>query len=64
MISKNHRKVCRTLNDIAHSLILISTITGCGSISAFASLIGIPIGITYSAVGLKNCVITEAIKKI
>ena len=44
-----------------HFLILISTITGC--ISAFASLLGIPIGITSSAVGLKTSAITEEIKK-
>ena len=33
------------------------------SISAFASLVEILIGITSSAIGLKNCVITAAIKK-
>ena len=41
---------------------LISEINGCVFISAFASLIGIPIGITNSAVGLKICVITAGIK--
>ena len=35
----------------------------CVSISTFASLFGIPIGITNSAVGLKNCAITAGIKK-
>ena len=33
------------------------------SISAFASLVEIPIGLTISAIGLKICVITVAIKK-
>lgn len=33
------------------------------SISAFASVIGIPVGITGSAVRLKVCVITAWIKK-
>ena len=42
---------------------VISTITGCVSISAFASLVGIPIGVTSSATGLKICVITAGIKK-
>ena len=37
--------------------------TGCISISAFASLLGIPIGITSSAIGLKICAITAGIKK-
>ena len=44
-MSKKHKKVCRVLNYIGHSLIVISTITGCVSVSAFASLVGIPIGI-------------------
>ena len=35
LISKNHKKVCKILNYIEQSLILISTITGCISISAF-----------------------------
>ena len=56
------KKVCTTLNYIKHSLILIPTITGCVSVSAFASLVGILIGITSSAVGIKIYVITAAIK--
>ena len=62
-MSKNHKKFCRVLNHIGSILILISTVTGCGSISAFASLVGILIEITSSAVGLKICVITAGIKK-
>ena len=54
MISKKHKKICTNLNYIEHFLILASTITGCISISAFASLIGIPIEITSSAIGLKS----------
>ena len=42
LMSKKHKKVCKTLNYIEHFLILASTITGCISIFAFASLIGIP----------------------
>ena len=63
LISKNHKKVCTTLNFIENVPILGSAITGCVSISAFASLVGIPIGITSSAIGLKTCAITAAIKK-
>ena len=37
--------------------------TGYVSISAFASLGGIPIGIASSRVGLKICVVTPGIKK-
>ena len=63
LISKKHKKVCATLNYIKHFLILGSTVTGSVSISVFASLVGIPIGITSSAIGLKIFVITAAIKK-
>ena len=48
---------------IEHFLILASIITGCISISAFTSLIGIPIGITIFAVGLKVFSIAGGIKK-
>ena len=53
LMSKKHKKVFTSLNHIEHFLILSSTITGCISISAFTFLIGIPIGITSSAIGLK-----------
>ena len=52
LISKKHKKAYTTLNYIEHFLALCSTITGYVSISAFASLVGITIGITSSAVGL------------
>ena len=51
LMSQKHEKVCRILNDIEHSLIAISTITGCVSLSAFASLVGILIGIASSTIG-------------
>ena len=50
LISKKHEKVCTAVNYIEHFLILASAITGCLSISAFASLVGIPIGISNSAI--------------
>ena len=37
LMSKKHKIVDRVLNYIEHLLILISTVTGCVSISAFAS---------------------------
>ena len=61
-MSKKHKKVCTTLNYIEHFLILASTITGCISITAFTSLLGIPIGITSYAIGLKISAITAGIK--
>ena len=63
MISKKHKKVCTTLNYIIHFLILGSTIPGCVSISAFASLVGIPIGIVSSVIIIKVCALTAGIKK-
>ena len=62
-MSKKHKKICTTLNYIENFLVLGSTISGCVSISAFASLVGIPIGITSSAIGLKIYAITPAIIK-
>ena len=60
---RNHKKVCTTLNYFEQFLILPSTITGCISISAFASLLGVPIGITSSVIGLKICAVAAGIKK-
>ena len=47
------KNVCISLNYIEHFLIQGSTITGCVSTTAFSSLVGIPIGNTRSAIGLK-----------
>ena len=57
------KKVSTTLNYIEHFLFLGSTITGCISISLFASLVRIPIGITSVTIGLKICAIIAGIKK-
>ena len=54
-MSKKHKKVCATPNYMKHFLILANAITRCASISSFASLVGIPIGIASSATGLKIC---------
>ena len=62
LMSRKHKNVSTTLSYIEHFLILASVITGCISISVFASLIGIPIGIMRSAIGLKICAIAAGIK--
>ena len=62
-MSKRDKKVCATLNYIEHIIILVSTITRCILISAFASLIGIPIGITRYSIGLKIYAIAAAVYK-
>ena len=47
------KKICRVFNYISQSFIVFSIITGCVSISDFASLVGIPIAITSSAIPLE-----------
>ena len=49
-MSKKHKKVCTTINFVKHFLILSFKITECITISVFAYLVGIPIGITRSAI--------------
>ena len=61
-MGKKHKKVCKTLNYIEHFLLLSFTIIGCISVSAFGSLLGIPIGITNSVIRLKICAIAAGIK--
>ena len=63
LISKKPKMICKILNYIEHLLILASKVGGCVSISAFATLVGIPVGITSSAVGMKICAIITVIKK-
>ena len=48
---------------VEHLFILVSTVTVCVSVSAFASLVCVPVGITSFAVGIKICAMTEGIKK-
>ena len=62
-MNEKYKKTCKYLNYIQHLLILASTVTGCVSISAFASLVCVPVGITSSAVGLNTCAIIAGIKK-
>ena len=51
-MSKKHKDACTTLNYIELFLIFSSAITGCVSVAAFASVLGI---ITNSAIGLNIC---------
>ena len=51
-MSKKQKNVRTTLNYIEDFLILASTITRCVTISTFASLVGIRIGIMSSPIGL------------
>ena len=38
LMSENYKKTCKYLTYVEHLLILVSTVTNCVSISAFASL--------------------------
>ena len=58
----NRNELMSILNYIEHFVILASTITGCVSVSSFASLVVIPIGITIPAIGLRICAITAGTK--
>ena len=51
LMSMKYKKVCSILNYTQNFPILASTVTGCISISDFASLLGTPIGVTSYAVG-------------
>ena len=63
LMSKKQEKVCTTLIYTEHFLVLASTITGFVFTATFASLIGIPLGITNSAITFKICATTAGIKK-
>ena len=62
-MSKKHKKISLVLNYIENLLILIAILIGSVSISAFAPLVFIPIGITSPAIGLNFFVITARIKE-
>ena len=54
--------MCRTLNYFEHFIFFFSAVTGCVSISSFASSIVVPVSIACSAVRLKICLIFAGIK--
>ena len=61
LMSEKYKKTCKYLNYVEHLLILALTSTSCVSVSTFASLVCVPVGITSSAVGIKICAITAGI---
>ena len=63
LMSEKHKKTCKYLNYVEELLILVSTVTGCVSISAFALLVCVPVGITSSAVEIKIRATTVGTKK-
>ena len=63
LMSEKYKKTCKYLNYVENLLTLASTVTGCVSVSAFASLVRDPVGIVSSAIGIKICAVTAGIKK-
>ena len=59
LMSEKRTKTCKYLNHVEHLTFLASEITGCVSVSAFTSLVAVPVGTTSSAVGLKICLILQ-----
>ena len=60
-MGQKHKKVFRPLNYFESVLAFVFTISGCVSISAFASLVGVSVSIVSSMI--KNFTITAVIKK-
>ena len=63
LVNKKHKKMHTAFNYAVNLLILPSAVGDCVSISAFALLLGIHLGLTSSAVWLKICAMTARIKK-
>ena len=54
--------MCRNLIYFKHFFVFVF-VSGCVSFSAFASLIGVPVGIASSAVDIAICATTAGVKK-
>ena len=61
LMSGKYKNTCKYLNYVEHLLNVVSTVTGCLSISRFDSLVTIPVGIASSTVGIKIWAITAGI---
>ena len=59
LLSEKYKKTCKYLSFVEHLLILASAITGCVSISAFASLVCFSVDITSYAIRIKICAISH-----
>ena len=57
------QKVCRDLYFFEYFIMFVSAVTGCASVSAFASLVDAHAGTASYSVGLKIYALTSGIKK-
>ena len=62
-MTEKHKKASLALNYFEHFLVFVSAVSGRVLIPAVDSLVGVPVGIANSGVGLKICTITVGIKK-
>ena len=62
-MSEKHEKVVRASNYFEYFVIFISAVSGCVSISPFASLVVVPVGIVRAAVRIKISAITAGNKR-
>ena len=62
-MSEKYKKTCKYLHYVENLFTLVSTVTGCVSISAYASLVRVLVSITSSAIRLKIWTITAGIKQ-
>ena len=62
-MSEKQKKVCRDFNYFGNFLVFVSAASGCVSVSAFASLVGVSVGISSSTVEIKICAITAGITR-
>ena len=63
LITKTHKKICKTLDYIEHLLIIVCTVTECVSISAFVSLVSIAAGVASFVITRKTSIISAGIVK-
>ena len=58
---EKHKKVCRSLNYVEYFLVFVSAVSGCVPISAFVSLVIVPVGTASSAARKKFCAVITLI---
>ena len=63
-MGEKHKKARRDLNQLENFHVSVFVVSGCISISSFASIVGATVGTESSAVGLKICATTARIKKV
>ena len=62
LMTEKDETTCKYLNYVKNVLISVSAVTGCDLISAFPSLVCVPVDITSSLVGLNICALSAEIE--